>query len=285
MKYYHTLLITKDDKKERVKDLSESDLIEKIVEPYEQAGIIFVNGTSINSVDIGRIHIRETQESYGVISDRLYQEEKYRRSRNTGIIDLTPYRNYENAFWEGVDVLDKFIKGPVGYKVEKTETKPVKKIKTNHKKVFIVHGHNEEMKQTTARFVERFDLEPIILHEQPNQGRTIIEKFSDYSDVGYAIVLLSADDLAYIRNDNPESAKYRARQNVILELGYFLGKLGRDKVVAIYEKGQDIEIPSDFSGVLYIGYTGDDSWKLSLAKELKASGFEIDMNKIIEVGR
>ena len=281
MEYYHTLIITKEDHKERVKDLSKSDLIKKIVEPYEQAGIIFVNGMSINSIEIGRIHIRKTSEQYGIISNRLYEEEKHRRSRNKNFLDFTPYNNFEDAFWEGKDVLEDFIKGPVGYKIEKSENKSKSNSKDFSKTIFLVHGHNEEMKQTTARFLERFDLKPIILHEQPNQGRTIIEKFSEYSDVNYAIVLLSSDDLAYMKNDNPESAKYRARQNVILELGYFLGKLGREKVAAIYEKGKEIEIPSDFSGVLYIGYSGDDSWKLSLAKELKASGFELDMNKII----
>lgn len=285
MNYYHALIITKENQEERIIDLSEDELLEKIVKPYEQAGVIFVNGTSINSIDIGRIHIRETNESYKTISDRLYQEEKYRRSQNRNVINLMPYRNYEGAFWEGKDVLDVYIKGPVGYKIEKTNTEGKllnEKLmnKTDFNKVFIVHGHNEEMKQTIARFLEKFSLQPIILHEQPNQGRTIIEKFSDYSDVGYAIILLSADDLAYLKDGNPENAKFRARQNVILELGYFLGKLGRDKVVAIFEQGKDIEIPSDFSGVLYLGYSGDDSWKLALVKELKASGFKIDLNNL-----
>ncbi|MCX8534606.1 nucleotide-binding protein [Chryseobacterium luquanense] len=285
MKYYHTLIITKDNSVERIVDLSEDDLLKKIIEPYEQAGIIFINGTSINSVDIGRIHIRETSEKYNVISERLYQEEKFRRDMNTNFIDLTAYGNYENAFWEGVDVLDNYIQGPAGYKIAEEEKKHKEKnnleTKVAGNKVFIVHGHNEEMKQTTARFLEKFDLEPIILHEQPNQGRTIIEKFSDYSDVSYAIVLLSADDLAFIKNDTPDNAKFRARQNVILELGYFLGKLGRDKVVAIFEQGKDIEIPSDFSGILYLGYSGDESWKLMLAKELKATGFDIDLNNLL----
>ena len=282
MEYYQVLLITKEDKKERVTDLSKDELEKKIIEPYEEGGLIFVNGTTINSYDLGRIHIRKTTEEYSKISDRLYQQEKARRASRTNVIDLTPYNNFEDAFWTGEDVLDNFISGPVGYKVsnEKTNKKDNQK-KTDSKKVFIVHGHNEEMKQSTARFIEKFNLESIILHEQPSEGKTIIEKFSDYSDVGYAIVLLSADDLAYVKNSDPETAKFRARQNVILELGYFLGKLGRNKVAALYENGKDIEIPSDFSGVLYIGYSGDDSWKLSLAKELRASGFNIDMNKLI----
>ena len=279
------MIITKPEKTEkveRIKNLSKNELEEKIITPYEEGKIIFVNGTSINSCEIYRIHIRKTSETYEQISQKLYQEEAIarRNSASRGVLDITPYRNYENAFWKGEDVLGNFILGPPGYKIMK-EIKLNKENHTDINKVFIVHGHSEEMKQSVARFIEKLGLEPIILHEHPNKGRTIIEKFSDYADVGYAIILLSADDLGYAVKANPNSAKHRARQNVILELGYFLGKLGRDKVAALFEKNKDIEIPSDFNGVLYIGYSDDDSWKFSIAKELKATGFNIDLNKII----
>jgi hypothetical protein len=93
----------------------------------------------------------------------------------------------------------------------------------NHK-VFIVHGHNELMKQSVARLIEKIGLEAVILHEQPNQGLTVIEKFISNSSVDFAIVLLSADDIAYNAQSGQQSAKHRARQNVIFELGYFIGK-------------------------------------------------------------
>ena len=101
-------------------------------------------------------------------------------------------------------------------------------------KIFIVHGYNEEMKQAVARIVEKIGLKPIILHEQPNKGRTIIEKFEDYSDVNFAIVLLSPDDIAYPKDKPPEDKEFRARQNVIFELGFFVGKLGREHVFILY---------------------------------------------------
>ena len=113
------------------------------------------------------------------------------------------------------------------------------------KNIFIVHGQNEEMKQSAARTVEKLGLNPIILHEQPNKGRTIIEKFTDNSDVLYAIVILSADDIAYLKTDPPKNAKFRARQNVIFELGFFIGKLGREKVLALHQVVEKFEIPSD----------------------------------------
>lgn len=148
--------------------------------------------------------------------------------------------------------------------------------------VFLVHGHNEEMKQSSARFIEKIGLKPIILHEQPNRGRTIIEKFSYYSDVSFAIILLSADDIAFSKNDNVENAKLRARQNVILELGFFLGKIGRENVVVIHEEVSNLEIPSDYQGVIYVPYDKNGNWKLSIAKELKAVGFQVDGNKLLE---
>lgn len=146
------------------------------------------------------------------------------------------------------------------------------------RKVFIVHGRNEAAREKAARLLEKLGLEPIILHEQPNRGRTIIEKFSDHSDVAYAVVLCTGDDIGGLTNEGPEKQKRRARQNVIFELGFFIGKLGRDRVCALYEKG--VEIPSDYQGVVFILLDDAGAWKLSLGKEIKAAGLVIDMNKL-----
>ena len=145
-------------------------------------------------------------------------------------------------------------------------------------KAFIVHGHDEAVKQSLARFLERLGIEAVILHEQPNQGRTIIEKFEDYSDVSYAVVLLTPDDIG-ASVDEQNNLMPRARQNVILELGFFIGKLGRERVCALY-KGE-LEIPSDFSGVIWIRMDREGAWQLKLARELKAAGLNIDLNKIV----
>ncbi|MFT3831342.1 MAG: nucleotide-binding protein [Opitutaceae bacterium] len=145
-------------------------------------------------------------------------------------------------------------------------------------KVFIVHGHDDLMKTTTARFIEKLGLEPIILHEQPNGGRTIIEKFLEYSDVGFAIVLLAGDDKGGLASASPESFRLRARQNVIFELGYFIARLGRSRVVALHQEG--VEIPSDYSGVLFVSFDKGGIWQLQIAKEMRASGLKVDMNKI-----
>ena len=145
--------------------------------------------------------------------------------------------------------------------------------------VFLVHGHDEAIIHETARLLERFGLDLIILREQPNSGRTIIEKFVDYSDVGFAVVLLTGDDRGGVKSLASGEHKLRARQNVILELGFFLGKLGRSRVCALYEEG--VEIPSDYGGVLFLPLDRAGAWRLALARELKAAGLDIDMNKAV----
>jgi predicted nucleotide-binding protein len=131
------------------------------------------------------------------------------------------------------------------------------------------------VKESVARFLEKLGLTPVILHEQPNAGKTVIEKFEAHSDVGFAVVLLTPDDLGGSAS-SPDKLNHRARQNVILELGYFIGKLGRAKVCALHKGG--VEIPSDIHGVLYVPYDAGNGWRLSLASEIKAAGIAVDLN-------
>jgi len=117
------------------------------------------------------------------------------------------------------------------------------------------------MRESVARVFATLGLEPVILQEQPDRGRTIIDKFYYYSEVEFAVVLLSPDDMGYASEAGPDTAQLRARQNVILELGFFLGKLGRENVVALH-KG-NVEIPSDFSGVLFTPYVSGETGRTS----------------------
>jgi predicted nucleotide-binding protein len=147
---------------------------------------------------------------------------------------------------------------------------------TKGNSVFLVHGRDEAALQATARFLEKLRLPVIVLREQPNEGRTIIEKFVDYSDVGFAVVLLTPDDRGGLASDAYGALRLRSRQNVILELGFFLGKLGRKRVCALYQ--EEVEIPSDYGGVAFVKLDKGCAWRLELAREMKAAGLEIDMN-------
>jgi hypothetical protein len=149
-------------------------------------------------------------------------------------------------------------------------------------RIFIVHGHYNEMKVEVELTLKKLDLEPIILHEQPDKGRTIIEKFTEYSDVNYAIILLSPDDYGYSKEESPKKVKSRARQNVIFELGFFLGKLGRESVLVIYKENNNFEFPSDYSGVLYKPYNKSGNWKFQIVKELQALGYKVSADKLLK---
>ena len=148
--------------------------------------------------------------------------------------------------------------------------------KSGSRRVFVVHGHDDGLKETVARFLAKLDLEPVILHEQPNRGRTVIEKFVEHSDVAFAVVLFTPDDVGYPAGKVDES-RPRARQNVVLELGFFMAALGREKVCVLYKDG--VDVPSDYSGVLYEEVDSKGAWRFRLARELKSAGIEVDLNR------
>ena len=159
-----------------------------------------------------------------------------------------------------------------------TPTATKKKVDMDKTKVFVVHGHDDLAKVTVARFLERLGLEPVILHEKVSAGRTIIEKIEAYTDVGFAIVLYTPDDIGSVAATKPD-LKPRARQNVVFEHGYLIGKLGRGNVCALL-KG-DVEKPSDISGIVYVSFDDRGAWNTEIAKELNNAGYKIDMNRLL----
>lgn len=145
-------------------------------------------------------------------------------------------------------------------------------------RVFLVHGHDAARKHELARVLHGLTgTQPIILHEQPNGGRTILEKLEAYaSSVGFAIALLTADDLGRTKESDTDSP--RARQNVVLEAGYFAGLLGRARVVLLHEAG--VELPSDLAGIIYVSLDDGGAWKMKVAHEMANAGFAVDWSKL-----
>lgn len=141
----------------------------------------------------------------------------------------------------------------------------------NTKQVFIVHGHDDIAKLEMAAFIRSLNLEPIILHLQASSGRTIIEKIEHYSNVGFGVVLYTPCDIG--AKVGALNSAYRARQNVVFEHGYLIGKLGRPRVAAVV-KGQ-VETPNDISGVVYIPFDDNGRWKDTLKSEMRAVGYNI----------
>lgn len=146
-------------------------------------------------------------------------------------------------------------------------------------RVFVVHGRDEEAKQTVARYLEGLGLEPVILQEQPSQGRTIIQKFEEYAEtVGFAVILGTPDDVGALADDR-DNLRPRMRQNVVYELGYFNHALGRKRVCVLLK--DDIERPSDYDGVIYITLDNFGGWRMELAKELKEARLPVDLNRLL----
>ena len=182
------------------------------------------------------------------------------------------FQKCQNGLEECKGVFETYL-----HEMENEEQSPEKllisKNARSFQKVFIVHGHDHALKQEVARIIEKQGIEAIILSEQANGGKTIIEKIEENSDVGAAICLFTGDD--YGKAKDATSENLRARQNVVFEAGYFMGKLGRGNVILI--ASPDIEIPSDLQGVVY---TNKDMWQTDVLRELKAIGYNVDFNKL-----
>lgn len=148
--------------------------------------------------------------------------------------------------------------------------------------VFIVHGHDDAMRLEIKRFLDDLELTSVVLQDAPDKGNTILEKLESYaSQAKHAIILLSPDDEGYSRRDGQAKAKARARQNVVLELGLMIGKLGRSHVTVLHQG--NVELPSDILGLIYVEYDArhKDAALLRLAKQLRHAGFKIDLNRVI----
>jgi predicted nucleotide-binding protein len=147
--------------------------------------------------------------------------------------------------------------------------------KVNGNTVFIIHGHDGHLKTEVQLLLHRAGVNNIVLHELADKGRNIVEKLIEETDsANYAIALLSPDDILI-------DGSKRARQNVILEIGYFLGKLGKSRV-RLLKKG-DVEIPSDLNGILYENYDDSGSWKIKICKELQAVGIFVDLEAVVKI--
>lgn len=253
--------------KNYVYDITSLDeLLEDYVMPYLKKEEFIFNGHKVSNNDISVFLIKESEKSIALITKEI--EKKLEAENKFGFAFKS--FSFENDEYTK-DITKEILKKAKTMNNDKNNTQ-TNKI-TN--KVFIVHGRDESLKNEVARFIEQLDLEAVILHEQVNKGKTIIEKFEENSsEIGYAIILYTPCDKGCLKDQN--EFKLRARQNVIFEHGYFIGKLGRGKVSAIV-KGE-LETPSDILGIVYIQYS--ENWKINLAKELKASGLSIDMNKL-----
>ena len=150
-----------------------------------------------------------------------------------------------------------------------------------NRKVFVVYGHDNNARTQLEAMLRRWDLEPLILDQLISSGQTIIEKLEEYTQqANFGIVLATPDDIGYPKNDESKK-KYRVRQNVVLELGMLLSRIGREKVAILLSQAEDMEKPSDIDGLIYIPFKDNvEETKLSLAKEMQNNGYTLDIAKL-----
>ena len=224
----------------------------------------------------------------GTVMYSVYPERRSQWERNASITVQAVFGNYSGHVeellvsfkqrdpWSNPDRSANLLESMI-YEVENTwpngdEHVSSRPVQHDARKVFLVHGHDGEVKQTVARFLEHNGLKVVILDEIAGQGRTIIEKFEQHSSVGYAVVLMTPDDAT--ERAGGGASQRRARQNVVFELGFFVGALKRGRVCVIVRG--NVEKPSNYWGVEYIPWDDAGGWKLKLLEELKAANLAVN---------
>jgi predicted nucleotide-binding protein len=144
-----------------------------------------------------------------------------------------------------------------------------------NRRVFVVCGQDSEMKQAVTNALAKLRLVPVVMCEEASQGRKIVERFQEYNDVDFALVLLSPDDSVYVKDEPPTKRKLRPRQDVVFELGFLLGKLGKSNVLVLFRECSNFEIPSNFEGIKVVAFDDRESWKFALIRELTNCGYNV----------
>jgi predicted nucleotide-binding protein len=276
--YYHIRISQKSSKSHgEVKlDLSEEQLCQRYIQPYETGLPIIINGKTIPIEDIDRISVSGSDEPSSTLIENIKWED-----RNSPVVIIGGSSYAWQAAERATDVTDDFITGAPGSKrLSKSEERKKHSDRSN-RKVFIVHGHDHALKSDLEVFCRSIGLEPVVLHREADEGLTVIEKFEQHADVQYAFVLLTPDDVGYTvseakKKEKDRKIEFRARQNVIFEFGYFAAKLGRSKVCCIYKEG--VQLPSDLGGLIYKKVTDSiEEIGYAVIRELKTAGMDIEM--------
>ena len=244
----------------------------EIVIPYINEEEFFIDGYCLTKSKVSRIKIVSSERSIKSIVDlRNYQRRESNRTSNIAILSCytkTGIIQYDELV---TDITNEVLSEVKKELKEMNKQSSKTESSSRNRKIFIVHGHDDKLKLEVEAFIYKLGLEPVILSEQANKGKTIIEKIEENTDVGYGIVLYTPCDRGGTVETQYDDMKFRARQNVIFEHGYLIGKLGRNRVCALVDG--DIEYPSDINGVVYIPYQGQ--WKHDIEQELKSIGYEI----------
>ncbi|MEI7267309.1 nucleotide-binding protein [Pectobacterium versatile] len=250
------------------------DIKNHIIYPFLKKETIYIDGRYIDASKISMVKIKQSDRKTALLQDianaNVPQGVFMVHTRLSVLNDRYTTDITKEILTEAGESIASSQKEKINTSIKNTTI-------TSNSNVFIVHGRDDLAKTEVARFIEKLGLNAIILHEQDNGGKTIIEKIEEFSNVGYGIVLYTPCDKGSLESDG--NLKPRARQNVVFEHGYLIGKLGRNKVSALVKA--QVEIPGDLNGLVYTELDKAGGWKLSIAKELIREGYSIDLNKAL----
>lgn len=275
------LAVTRDEAKLRLQGRIEKGMELKsrqvnTRESFEELNNNYSKWDSFNSELLRRIFTTDEAakeyDYWGVISVSMYEESLGEKIAGT-------YKDIDKKIHRLDSIIERLELIPLAQEVSLEASASPPSLQPRSKKVFVVHGHDEIAKTSLEVFLHEIGLEPVVLHRQADEGLTVIEKFEKHSEVGYAFILLTPDEVAYVVAEaaKPEAERrteLRARPNVIFEFGYFVGKLGRSRVCCLYTG--NVSLPSDVSGMIYKKYERSiEEVAYSVIKDLKASGYEV----------
>jgi len=275
------LAVTRDEAKQRLQDRIEKgmELRSNQVntrEAFEELKNTYSKWDSFNSELLRRIFTTDEAakeyDFWGVMAVSMYEE-------SLGEKIAATYKDIDKKIHRLDSIIERLELIPLASQVVPIDSASPPSAQPRSKRVFVVHGHDEVAKTSLEVFLHEIGLEPVVLHRQADEGLTVIEKFEKHSDVGYAFILLTPDEVAYLASEasKPEAERrteLRARPNVIFEFGYFVGKLGRSRVCCLYTG--NVSLPSDVNGMVYKKYERSvEEVAYSVIKDLKASGYEV----------
>jgi predicted nucleotide-binding protein len=276
------LNVSREEAKAKLQDRIEKGLALKTQissqSEYELLSNEYDKWDSFNSELLKRIFTSEELEEEYSYSSLSISMSRYEKSIGEKIADR--FKNIDTRIHRLDSIIERLELIPLNSALTiATSSFATESLMHKSKKVFVVHGHDEKSKTNLEVFLHEIGLEPVVLHRQADEGLTIIEKFEKHGDVGYAFILLTPDEIAYLSSeenkpDGERLKEYRARPNVIFEFGYFIGRLGRSKVCCLHTGS--VKLPSDVSGVIYKSYqTSIEEVAYSIIKDLKAAGYTV----------
>ena len=270
MAYYHAQIVLKDQKAD---DLFEFDLTEehardKIVKAYVSGAKFFFGGASVQPDAIQRLRVVATDKPADEVAGAIVEASR----RNRVVVGRNMAKEWIIKHTrDSVDVTRELIDTAEKHSVSPSAPGEVVMARDRPTEVFIVYGHDQNLLNELELALRRWGIEPVVLSEKPSRGMTLFQKVEVNADVGFAFVLLTPDDYG---GKDIGKLQHRARQNVIWEWGYLVGRLGRDRVCCLYKEG--VELPSDLHGIATINVRGELKANLEeLRRELKAAGFEV----------